>query len=74
MSATYRICPRCARAISVSTRERFCPNDGERLLERCPACNTRFHNPFARHCAGCGRAFSNVQGKKEACALAGERP
>ncbi|WP_276959338.1 double zinc ribbon domain-containing protein [Allomeiothermus silvanus] len=50
----YRICPRCARAVPASTDERYCTNDGERLLEACPRCQAKFTSPYARFCGICG--------------------
>jgi hypothetical protein len=50
----FRVCPKCARAVPGQSQERYCINDGERLLERCPVCQTRITNPYGRHCATCG--------------------
>ncbi|WP_158531670.1 MULTISPECIES: zinc ribbon domain-containing protein [unclassified Meiothermus] len=56
----YRICPRCARAVPASTQERYCLNDGERLLEACPGCGARITSPYARFCGRCGLELSKV--------------
>ena len=53
----YRLCPRCGRAVPGCSKERYCVNDGERLLEHCPVCQSRITNPYARHCAACGRSL-----------------
>jgi DNA-directed RNA polymerase subunit RPC12/RpoP len=53
----YRICPRCARAVPLASEERYCTNDGVRLLEACPACGARIPSPYARFCGRCGREF-----------------
>ena len=58
--ATYQLCPRCLRAVPDKTGERYCANDGTKLISRCPACQTRIHNPYARHCTGCGLEFSSL--------------
>ena len=54
----YRLCLRCARAVPAQSLERYCINDGTMMLEFCPVCETRIHDPYARCCAGCGLAFS----------------
>lgn len=51
---TYRLCPVCLRAVPTRSPERFCVNDGARLLERCPACEAPITSPYARHCGECG--------------------
>lgn len=50
----YRLCPRCARAVPVSSSERYCINDGTLMLERCPDCGEGIASPYARFCAACG--------------------
>lgn len=55
--ATYRLCPRCFRAVPARSSERYCANDGERLLERCPLCETAITSPYAQFCVGCGFEF-----------------
>jgi predicted RNA-binding Zn-ribbon protein involved in translation (DUF1610 family) len=56
----YRLCPRCARAVPIAAQETYCPNDGEKLLERCPHCQARIRNPYARHCTDCGFEFAEL--------------
>lgn len=56
----FRLCPRCGRAVPIRSDERYCANDGARLLEACRGCGTRFTSPYARFCAGCGRALVRV--------------
>ncbi|WP_041652210.1 double zinc ribbon domain-containing protein [Allomeiothermus silvanus] len=56
----YRICPRCARAVPASTKERYCLNDGERLLEVCPRCQAPITSPYARFCSTCGLELIRV--------------
>ena len=55
--ATYRLCPRCLRAVPAQSGEHFCINDGEPLLERCPCCGKGITSPFTRYCAACGTPF-----------------
>ena len=50
----YRLCPRCARAVPGSSAERYCANDGTRLLEVCPQCGAPITSPYARFCVRCG--------------------
>jgi len=50
----YRLCPRCSRAVPAHSAERYCVNDGTRLLEVCPACKAAITSPYSRYCAGCG--------------------
>ena len=54
---TYRLCPKCFRAVPARSGERYCANDGERLLERCPLCETAITSPYAQFCVGCGFEF-----------------
>ena len=60
--ATYRICLRCGRAVATSTQERFCMNDGERLLEHCAGCQAKISSPYAQFCAVCGRSYHSLSG------------
>lgn len=55
----FRICPHCLRAVPGQSQERYCVNDGERLLERCPACLVCITHPYGRHCAVCGFEFTS---------------
>jgi endogenous inhibitor of DNA gyrase (YacG/DUF329 family) len=57
----FRLCPKCFRAVPASSGERYCLNDGQRLLEACPQCGTRITSPYARHCGHCGTRFQNVK-------------
>jgi hypothetical protein len=56
----YHLCPKCARAVPSATQEKYCPNDGEKMLECCPVCETKIRSPYARHCGGCGLEFRQV--------------
>lgn len=38
----------------MGSNERYCTNDGERLLEACPRCKAKFTSPYARFCGVCG--------------------
>ena len=51
---TYRLCPKCFRAVPSASGETYCANDGERLLEACPDCGKQITSPYARHCVACG--------------------
>lgn len=55
---SYHLCPICARSVPARAGERHCPNDGARLLEACPKCNTKISNPYAQHCTNCGHGFA----------------
>jgi Double zinc ribbon len=57
-SATYHLCPRCFRAVSSSSGEHYCPNDGTRLLAACPYCHTEIVSPYARFCVACGKGLA----------------
>ncbi len=61
----YRVCPRCARAVPARADEAYCINDGEKLLEVCPACAAHISSPYARHCASCGFRFADALAKPE---------
>jgi hypothetical protein len=54
----FRVCPKCLRAVPEHSPERYCINDGTRLLEACPKCDTPIANPYGRHCAACGHHLS----------------
>jgi len=56
-AVSYRLCPRCFRAVPLESQELYCPNDGEKLLERCPHCAARIKSPYARFCVSCGQAL-----------------
>ena len=56
--ATYHLCPRCGRAVTSSTRELFCINDGSRMLEHCVHCGATITSPHAEYCAMCGQAYT----------------
>lgn len=58
LGLTYRLCPRCARAVPASSGERYCVNDGARLLEACPQCHAPITSPYAHFCQGCGAALT----------------
>jgi predicted amidophosphoribosyltransferase len=36
------------------SNERYCLNDGARMLEACPGCEARITSPYARFCGTCG--------------------
>jgi hypothetical protein len=56
-SVSYLLCPRCLRAVPRESGERFCPNDGIRLLLACPKCNHPITSPFNHYCTQCGHSF-----------------
>ncbi|WP_309571028.1 zinc ribbon domain-containing protein [Deinococcus sp.] len=55
----YRLCPRCLRAVPGTSGERYCVNDGTRLLDSCPACGAAITSPYARHCSRCGHTLGD---------------
>ena len=57
---TYRLCLVCYRAVPALSNERYCVNDGEKLLETCPRCGASISSPYARHCAACGYSFAQA--------------
>ncbi|MBB5376178.1 putative amidophosphoribosyltransferase [Deinococcus metalli] len=52
---TYRLCPRCGRALPSVSEERYCPHDGARLIGHCPGCHADITSPYARYCTRCGQ-------------------
>ncbi|MFB9994430.1 zinc ribbon domain-containing protein [Deinococcus oregonensis] len=54
----YRLCPHCLRAVPAGLNERYCVNDGTRLLEGCPVCQRSISSPYAHFCAACGHPFA----------------
>jgi hypothetical protein len=57
---SYRLCPRCFRAVPAHAAERYCVNDGTLLLEACPVCKAAITSPYSRHCAGCGADLASA--------------
>lgn len=57
---SYRLCPRCLRAVPSTSGERYCVNDGTRLLEACPHCGARITSPYSRFCGACGGPLSEM--------------
>lgn len=55
---TYHLCPECFRATPAQAKERYCPNDGTRLLEACPQCHASISSPHAQFCSQCGYHFA----------------
>lgn len=58
---TYRLCPRCSRALPSSSTERYCVNDGAALIDACGACGAAITSPLARYCPQCGKAFADSE-------------
>jgi hypothetical protein len=50
----YRLCPHCCRAVTASSGERYCINDGAPMLSGCPACGAPIVSPYTRYCGSCG--------------------
>jgi hypothetical protein len=66
VTMSFRVCPKCLRAVPEHSLERYCVNDGTRLLEACPKCETAITNPYGRHCAACGHHLTeNTTIRKE---------
>lgn len=63
--ARYRLCPKCARAVPVDSTERYCINDGAKLLESCPRCGTAITSPYARFCGSCGTDYRGGNAARE---------
>ena len=60
LDATYRLCPTCFRAVPARSGELYCANDGTRLLEQCPMCQSRISSPYARFCTQCGFEYAQA--------------
>jgi hypothetical protein len=58
-AVTYRLCPRCFRAVPEASAEVYCPNDGVKLLTTCPACAAPITSPYSRFCVRCGCDFAS---------------
>lgn len=68
-NARFRLCLVCSRAVPVESKELYCINDGSRLIEACPRCQTRITSPYAQFCPACGseyRAFTPASGQTDA--------
>ena len=44
--AHFLLCPTCFRSVPASTAEKYCPNDGTKLLECCPCCERPILTPL----------------------------
>ncbi len=62
--AHFHICAACGRAVPAASKEVYCINDGERLLESCPQCEAQITSPYAQFCAKCGFEYRTFQGEK----------
>ena len=62
----YHLCPRCGRATPAEAGERFCPNDGQRMLNACPSCGAPIGTPFGRYCGACGAQLMRSRAASEA--------
>ncbi|CAM3831494.1 zinc ribbon domain-containing protein [Deinococcus frigens] len=62
----YRLCPRCARAVPATSGERYCANDGTRLMDACPQCRAPITSPYARFCVRCGTDLTPPAQRAEA--------
>ncbi len=62
----YRLCPRCARAVPHRSGERYCPNDGARLMDACPQCWSPITSPYARFCVRCGTDLMSLAYRTQA--------
>ena len=51
---SYLLCPKCQRTLPAASKERYCPNDGSRMLTACPHCNAAITSPYSRFCTACG--------------------
>jgi hypothetical protein len=63
--AHYHLCPRCGRATPAAAKERFCPNDGTKLLTSCPQCSSTITSPYSRYCSQCTPDFSAAYTKMQ---------
>jgi Double zinc ribbon len=52
---SYLLCPKCQRVVPAAAKERYCPNDGSRLLAACPHCAESIKSPYSRFCSRCGK-------------------
>ena len=55
--ARFRLCRTCSRAVPAESKERYCINDGSRLLESCLGCGAHITSPYARFCPACGQEY-----------------
>jgi hypothetical protein len=56
----YRICPACERSASAESDERFCVNDGTKMLEACSHCQALIKVAGAKFCAACGLPYKTA--------------
>jgi hypothetical protein len=60
-SPNYRLCPHCTRTVHASSNEQYCINDGNRMLEACPVCDSKINSPYACYCTNCGCDMGGTQ-------------
>jgi hypothetical protein len=61
---SFRVCLQCRRAVPSESDEHYCINDGTKMLECCPKCDSSITSPYALFCGACGHAFRNEQPKR----------
>ena len=56
----YRLCPTCDRSVNLESDERFCVQDGTKMLESCPRCDAPIRVEGAKFCGACGSKYETV--------------
>ena len=57
----YKLCPKCGNFSHVKEKHIYCSVCGGKLIEECPKCGIKIHNPIAEYCSNCGNYILTKQ-------------
>jgi predicted amidophosphoribosyltransferase len=62
MGEIMAICTECG-FVSITEKEKFCPNCGKKLITECPQCGETIDHPMAQYCPICGGMYAQHASK-----------
>jgi|AutmiccBRH37_all_1029493.scaffolds.fasta_scaffold85208_1 hypothetical protein len=60
----YKICPHCNFFCGGNEIDEYCSICGSALQSRCPECQQKYDNPYAKYCKNCGNAIRIINSEK----------